>query len=73
MATTTTDRIRAAEETVAQARTTLEKAEAGLHAAERVADTVDEVRSRPMMKAGMLLLMLSVIGLVVFLIQRDTD
>lgn len=68
---TTTDRIREAEDTVTQARETLEKAEAGLHKAERVADAVDEMRSRPMMKAGMLLLMLSVIGLVVFLIQRD--
>lgn len=68
---TATDRIREAEKTVTQARETLEKAEAGLHAAERVADTVDEVRSRPMMKTGMLLQMLSVIGLIVFLMQRD--
>lgn len=69
---TTTDRIRDAEETVTQARETLEKAEAGLNAAERVADTVDEVRSRPMAKVAMLLLMLTLVGLIVVMIKRDS-
>ncbi|HSJ27280.1 MAG TPA: hypothetical protein VLB67_03655 [Acidimicrobiia bacterium] len=64
--------IRAAEKTVAQARKTLDKAEKGLmEAAERVSDTVDDARSRPVLKTSMLVGLLSLIGMFVFMALRD--
>jgi len=71
--TNTTKRIRHAEDTLAKARTTLEKAEARLHTAEKVSESLDEARSRPVRKASMVLGLLSIVGLIAFLIQRDTD
>jgi hypothetical protein len=70
---TATKRIREAEKTVEHARATLEKAEAGLHAAERVAETVDEVRSRPMIKVSLVFGLLSLIAFVIFMKQRDSS
>jgi hypothetical protein len=68
----TKDKIRAAEKAVAQARKTLDKAEEGLlDAAERVAETVDEASSRPVLKTSMLIGLLSLIGMFVFMALRD--
>jgi Mg2+/citrate symporter len=63
---TMTDRIRDAEARVAKARSALEKAETGLRAAEKVAETADEVRSRPVLASVAVLLTL---GLVVLLVM----
>lgn len=73
MSSQTTDRIRNAEKSVAQAREALEKAEAGLHAVESMSAKVDEVRSRPVLKTSLLLGLLTVIGLFVFMLQRNGD
>ncbi|MEX1006169.1 MAG: hypothetical protein WD990_01565 [Acidimicrobiia bacterium] len=58
----TAKRVRQAEKTVEQARETLENAEAGLYAAERLAENDDEGRGRPILKASMLSAALSAIG-----------
>ena len=66
MGSSTTARIRKVEKSVAQARDALEKAEAGLHAAESMAEKVDGGRSHPVLKTSMYAGFLSIIGLVVF-------
>ncbi|MFP5332945.1 MAG: hypothetical protein ACLGHX_11380 [Acidimicrobiia bacterium] len=73
MSSQTTDRIRNAEKSVAQAREALEKAEAGLAAAETVATKVDDVRSRPVLKTGLMFGLLTLVGLFVFMLQRTDD
>lgn len=73
MSSRTTDRIRTAEKTVAQAREALEKAEAGLAAAETMASKVDDVRSRPVLKTGLVFGLLTIVGLFVFMLQRADD
>ncbi|MDX1449220.1 MAG: hypothetical protein R3246_09175 [Acidimicrobiia bacterium] len=71
MTSQTTERIRNAEKTVSQAREALEKAEAGLHAVESMSTKVDEVRSRPVLKSSLLVALISLIGFLVYLSQRE--
>lgn len=68
---TATKRIREAEKTVEQARETLENAEAGLYAAERLAEVEDgHRRRRPLLKASMWSAILSAIGFFLARKQR---
>jgi hypothetical protein len=39
----------------------------------RTPESRDEARSRPMVEVSVLLGLLSIIGLIMFLVQRDTD
>ena len=68
---TATKRVREAEKTVEQARETLENAEAGLYAAERLAETGDERRGRPILKASVLSAVLSAVGFFLAKKQRN--
>lgn len=65
-------RVKEAEKTVEQARETLENAEAGLYAAERLAETGDdEGRGRPILKASIVSAVLSMVGFFVAKKKRD--
>jgi hypothetical protein len=66
-----TKRIREAEKTVELARENLENAEAGLYAAERLAEANGERRGRPLLKASMLSAVLSAVGFLFAKKQRN--
>ena len=65
-----TKRVREAEKTVERARDNLENAEAGLYAAEHLAETSDEGRGRPLLKASVMSAVLSVVGFLIAKKQR---
>ena len=68
---TATKRVREAEKTVEHARENLENAEAGLYAAERLAETSGERRGRPFLKASIVSALLSAVGFFIAKKQRD--
>lgn len=68
---TMTARIREAEERVAKARSALEKAERGLRAAEKVAETADEVRSRPVLASTVAILTLGLAAFLFFALRKS--
>ena len=67
-----TKRVKEAEKTVEQARETLENAEAGLYAAERLAESDDDQhRGRPILKASLVSAVLSMVGFFIAKKQRS--
>lgn len=64
---TTTEKIRTAEETVARAREALETAESGLRTAEKMSAKADTLKSHPVMVWA---IVLASVGLVTWLIKR---
>ncbi len=71
-ASTMTERIRNAEETLEKARIALEKAQTGLRAAEEVAETADEMRAHPVRLVLVLVATVGVVAAIMTLVRRRT-
>lgn len=67
----TSEKIRAAEESVARAREVLERAESGLRAVESVTEKAEEIKSHPVRKLFALLVLGGLAAVVIWLVREE--
>ncbi len=70
--TTTAEKIRSADETLATAENAMGKARSGLHAAEEVAIQAEKVKRSPLAMTIGAILALTIIGAIVMMLRDDS-
>lgn len=70
---TTAEKLRSAEETVIRAQAALDKAKAGLHAAETVASKAERARSRPLQLMLGIAVLAGLAALIVMLVRNREE